>query len=277
MIENLGWIAEAHSLLFVPASQPERFPKASSSGADGIILDLEDGVADGDKQSALLNALSWLHPVHKAVIRINGFGTPWQDQELESLRNRGAVTVMLPKVESAEQVRLVREVLGPGSSIIPTIESARGLTNLADICAAPGVVRLGFGNVDLAKDLNVSAINRDALQYPRSAVVVQSRAHELAPPLDGVTLDVKNEEAVTEDALYAASMGFGGRICIHPAQVRATNEAFQPSASQLEWARRVVEMSHDAAVLVVDGQMVDKPVVDRARRMLDSARRRNVS
>lgn len=266
--ERRNWITEACSLLFVPANRPALFQTARDSGADGIILDLEDGVAEADKGSALDNALSWLESNDRAVIRVNGSGTPWQREELERLSSRGEVTVMVPKVESVKDVQVVAEALGAGSAIIATIESARGLVQLSEICSAPGVLRVGFGNVDMATDLGVSATDKAALEYSRSAVVVHSRAYGLAAPFDGITLDVKNEAAVMTDAAYAASMGFGGRICIHPAQVQSTNEMFRPSLSQLEWAARIVKSSHGSAVQVVEGQMVDKPLVERARRVL---------
>lgn len=265
---NSHWVTQACSLLFVPATRPDRFTKASKSGADGIILDLEDGVAEAQKSPARANALAWLESNDRTVIRVNGFGTPWQPKDLEWLASYGAVTVMVPKVESRDDIQVVAEALDPGSVIIACIESARGLSRLADICSAPGVVRLGFGNVDLATDLGVDAMDRTALQHSRSAVVVESRAHDLAPPLDGITLDAKDEEAARADSSYAASLGFGGRMCIHPSQVASINEAFQPSTSQLEWARKIVARSNESAVLLVEGQMVDKPVVERARRLL---------
>lgn len=270
--EEQNWVATARSLLFVPANRPDRFAKARNSGADGIILDLEDGVPEADKSVARANALSWLESDDRAAVRINGSGTPWQQKELEQLGGLGPVVVMVPKVENVRDVQVVAQALAAGSVIVATIETARGLINLAEICAATGVIRVGFGNADLATDLGVSASDRAALQSPRSAVVVQSRAHELAAPLDGVTLDVKNEAAVREDSAYAASMGFGGRICIHPAQVSATNDAFQPSVNELEWARRIMESEPGVAVQVVNGQMIDKPLVERARRILARSR-----
>ncbi|MGF0313472.1 HpcH/HpaI aldolase/citrate lyase family protein [Rhodococcus sp. IEGM1428] len=263
------WISGAKSLLFAPASRPERFDRADSSGADGIVLDLEDGVAEADKADALGNAITWLRNGSRAIVRINGSGTDWQLHELKRLGDLADVTVMVPKVETIGDINVVAAALRPGRhAIVATVETAWGLLNLPEICSAPSVVRIGFGNVDLATDLGVRATDRAALQYSRSAVVAHSRAFGLAAPLDGVTLDTKNETVVADDAAYAASLGFGGRICIHPAQVARTNEAFAPSASELEWAARVVAGSEHSAVGVIDGEMVDKPVVERARRIL---------
>lgn len=268
------WIRDVRTLLFVPGDRPERFPTAASSGADGIVLDLEDGVPDHNKAAARAHVAAWLPGDHRAVVRVNGAGTPWQADDLDCLAATGGpVLAMVPKAEGADDVVAVVRRLPRGSAVVPIVESARGLLNVPEICAVPTVVRVAFGNGDLGRDLGVDPSDTHALHYARSVVVVACRAHGLPQPLDGITLSAKDTEAVGRDARHAVAMGFGGKMCIHPAQVAAVHEAFAPSADTVAWARKVVASADTSAPMLVDGQMIDKPIVERARHIL--ARQKN--
>ena len=257
--------ALASTLLFVPGDRPGRFAKAVASGADGVILDLEDAVAAPDKDAARAHIAQWLTGGPAAVVRINAVDTPWFREDLMALRD-SACTVMLPKA-SAAGVAAVVEALGEQTRVLALVETATGVVQASSICALPQVIRLAFGSIDFSTELGVAADDREALLHARSTLVLASVAAGIAPPLDGVTTDVTSGEPARSDAAYASRLGFTGKLCIHPVQIAPVRSAFQPSPAQLSWARSVLESAARGASKV-DGHMVDAPVLERARRLL---------
>jgi len=255
-------------MLFVPGDRPDRFPKARASGADEIVLDLEDAVAPDAKAAAREHVSRWRATEGTGVVRINHPGSPWYEDDVAELADRPCV-VMLPKAASQEEIAGLMNRLAPGSCVIPLLESALGVLEARDICAAAGVVRGAFGNADLASDHGVDPADRSALAHARAATVLASAASRVAPPLDGVTIALTDDELLRADAEHAAGLGFTGKLCIHPRQVPIVNEVFSASPEELAWAREVVAAGD--SVTVVDGQMVDKPVIERARRLLARA------
>ncbi len=247
--------------LFVPASRSDRFAKAAASGADAVILDLEDAVAAADKDTARAALTADLGlPV---VLRINGAGTPWHQADLAAAARLSLAAVMLPKAEDAATVAAV--AASTGHKVIALIETARGLANARSIAVAAR--QLAFGSVDFCADLRCA--HESALLLPvRSELVLASRLAGVAPPLDGVTLRIDGPEAGT-DAAHARALGMAGKLCIHPRQVAAAQAAFAPSPAEIDWASRVLA-SGDGAV-AVDGEMVDEPVRARARAILNRA------
>ncbi|BBY16478.1 HpcH/HpaI aldolase/citrate lyase family protein [Mycolicibacterium litorale] len=258
-------IDTAGTLLFVPGDRPDRFRKAVDSGADLVVIDLEDAVPPAGKDAARRNVGRWLDAGHRCAVRINAFDTVEGDADLQWLTGRDC-PVMLPKAEDA---RRIVERLGD-HAVLALIETASGVLNAATVAAATPVRRLAFGSFDLAAHLGVAPEDRAALAAARSMLVLASAAAGLAPPLDGVTAAVTDNAALTEDIRYAVQLGFGGKLCVHPAQVPAAAAALAPSAADVAWAQRVIE-SEGSAVSVIDGRMVDKPVFDRARRILTAA------
>ena len=256
----------ASTLLFVPGDRPGRFAKAVASGADGVILDLEDAVAVPDKDAARSNVAQWLTGGLAAVVRINAFDTPWFTEDLAALR-RSACTVMLPKA-SAEGVAAVVESLGERARVLALVETAAGVVRASSICALPQVTRLAFGSIDFSTQIGVEPDDREALLHARSALVLASAAAGIAPPLDGVTTDLTSGDPAGSDAAYASRLGFTGKLCIHPIQVEPVNCAFEPTPAQLSWARSVLDSAAGGASKV-DGHMVDAPVLERARRLVD--------
>ncbi|MCV7226448.1 HpcH/HpaI aldolase/citrate lyase family protein [Mycolicibacterium komossense] len=256
----------ARTLLFVPGDRPGRFDKAKSSGADGVILDLEDAVAAPAKEEARAHVANWLTGGTAAVVRINAVDTPWFADDVAALRGTGC-TVMLPK-SSAEGIEAVGAVLGEQTRVIALVETAAGVMAASSVCAAPHVIRLAFGSIDFSTELGVAADDREALLHARSVLVLASVAAGLAPPLDGVTTDLTSGDQAGTDAAYASRLGFTGKMCIHPIQVEAVNSAFEPDPAQREWARTVLAGAAGGAAKV-DGHMVDAPVLERARRLLD--------
>ncbi|WP_317617322.1 HpcH/HpaI aldolase/citrate lyase family protein [Streptomyces antnestii] len=254
-------LAAARTLLFVPGHRPDRFEKAAAAGADAVIIDLEDAVAPDGKDAARRHAADWLARGRDAVVRINAPGTPWWDADLDLVTAFGC-PVMLPKAEDTDAIARIAEVC----AVIPLVETAAGIERALDVCRAPGVVRAAFGSVDLATELGVRHDDTLALAYARSRLVIAGAAAGVAPPLDGVTTALDDADTLAEDIHHARRLGFGGKLCIHPRQLPAVAEAFAPSEKELAWARKVLAAGD--AVSAVDGVMVDRPVRERARRLL---------
>lgn len=263
--------------LFVPGTRPERFGKALASGADAVVLDLEDAVASDDKALARNAIADWFRTASadeqsRAVVRINDAASPWFDDDLAALRNSGGRSVLLPKAESAQQVAATLAAL-PGASVLALIESARGVAGV-DTVAAAGVSRLVFGTLDFALDLGIE-IEDDAsgLAYAAGRIAIASRVAGLPAPVAGVTPQLDDRKRLLDDLASARALGFGAKLCIHPSQVEPIHSALRPSAGALAWAQRVLAAdagSPGAARL--DGRMVDRPVVLQAQRTLALAR-----
>lgn len=161
--------------------------------------------------------------------------------------------------------RVARDV-----SIIALVESAVGLANLPAVLASSGVVAVAFGSVDFSLDLGC-AHDRLTLLAARSEIVWRSRAASRAAPIDGVTTDLSNLDITEDDARHAMKMGFGGKMAIHPRQIEPIGNAFRPSENEIAWARDIVGAASSGEAIKVNGEMVDRPVIERARRMLRRA------
>lgn len=277
----------ARSALFVPATRADRIAKALSSGADAVIVDLEDAVAPQDKDSARAALEQALAPGLDARsvatrdgasatvplwVRVNAV-VPWMNADLALCARFAAVqAVMVPKAESPEQLQLAFEASG-GKPLVALIETAQGFAQRDAIAAHPAVMRLAFGSIDFQVDLGIAGED-DALLMFRSALVLASRLANVPAPLDGVTVEVNDTSRVDADAQRARRLGFGGKLCIHPNQVGPVNAAFSPSAVEIDWALRVVAAIEAAggAAVAVDGKMVDKPVLLRAQALLAQRR-----
>lgn len=256
--------------MFVPGDRPDRFAKAVGSGADVVVLDLEDAVAVADKGAARTAVNEFLATGAEVVVRVNGTDSEWFAEDVAALVG-ARCAVMVPKAHDVPQLRAVAAGLAPGTPLIPLIETAAGVGAAAEICGVGTVVRAAFGSIDLGAELGVDPEVHEALLYARSAVVLGSAAAGCAAPLDGVTTDLLADGRLAEDVAHADRLGFGGKLCIHPSQVALVNERFSPSAAEMQWARRVVAEASDGRACVIDGKMVDRPVVARAVRMLARA------
>lgn len=256
--------------LFVPGTRSERFSKALDSGADAVIIDLEDAVGHEEKAAARGAVAANLPSRGRLLLRINGRGTPWHEEDLALARTLKLAGVILPKSESAADVEAVATAL-EGVPLIALVESARGLAEARAMAGARGVARLAFGSIDFAVDLGC-AHTRPALAAARAELVFAARLAGQDGPIDGVTFDIANAAATLEDAAHAAELGFAGKLCVHPRQVAPARKGFAPAPEDLAWARRVVEgFAAGGSVVKIDGAMVDAPVRLRAERILARA------
>ncbi|WP_055336630.1 HpcH/HpaI aldolase/citrate lyase family protein [Ralstonia solanacearum] len=258
----------ARSYLFVPADRPERFAKAQAAGADAVILDLEDAVSSDDKDRARHHLADYLDAGGTGIVRINGIGTPWCDDDLRLCTLPGVRAIVVPKAGGADDVAAVRACVPAPVALLPLIETARGMAHANAIAAAQGVARLLFGTVDFRTELGIDGDEAELLAF-RSMLVLASALAGIEPPVDGVTLDLDDVAALQAACARSRRLGFGAKLCIHPRQVGTVNQAFGPSAAELEWARRVIERAGSSpGAFQLDGKMVDAPVIQRAARLL---------
>ena len=266
-----------HSLpityLFVPGNRPERFAKALATAAGAVILDLEDAVAPEDKAAARSAIRDWCAgagaQAKPVMLRINDEATPWHADDLALAETAGIRALMLPKCENPEQIKRVLEKIGAGASVLALIETARGVHN-AEAIAASGASRIAFGTLDYMLDLDLSGDER-GLEYASARIAHASRLAGIASPVAGVTPAIDAAQ-VAADLAFARAFGFGAKLCIHPAQVEAVRRAMMPTDEQIAWARRVIAATeNNAGAVKVDGKMVDRPVILKAQRILDTA------
>lgn len=261
------------SFLFVPGNRPERFAKALESGADAIIIDLEDAVAPASKDEARDVVAAWLSPERPVLIRVNARDTPWFDRDAQLGKLRGVAGIVLPKAESAADIIALVSRTKSRMPVFPLIESAKGMFNALEIAKAPYVHQLMFGTLDFCADMNM-VTDDDVLDPFRANLAMISRVAGIGAPIDGVTPAIDDDYALKNETLNGKRRGFAGKLCIHPKQVRTINECYAPSESELAWAKRILDAFSNAngAAIAVDGKMVDRPVVLRAQTILEGAR-----
>lgn len=268
-------LAFSSNFLFVPGTRPERFLKALDSGANAVVLDLEDAVPEEDKELAR-NAIRTAWPTFSAeqknrlVIRSNSPGSKFYAADLILAQELNVACILIPKSESQDEVNGAALIL-PNTAIIPMIETAIGLDQLREIANSNQVIRLALGNLDLQADLGMICDQDETqLQTARYQIVLASRLAQIAPPIDGVTPSTDDVERINRDAKRAKAMGFGGKLCIHPKQVSIVKSAFMPSQDELAWAQRVIDAdkASKGGAVKLDGRMIDRPVVLLAQRTL---------
>ena len=271
------------SLLFTPGLRVDRFSKALSGDADMVCIDLEDGVAPDFKSEARDKAIPALFDTALGstggraarAMRINPIKTQLGMRDMLALCEFGKAppALLLPKIESPEDVRWVGELLdGAGyaeTRLMAIIETGRALEAALEIASAsPRIDTLLFGAADLSADLG-SSLDWDALHYARGRAVHAASSANL-DLIDVPHLDIKDEDGLRREAHLAQRMGFTGKAAIHPVQIGPINEVFSPSAETVEYARRVLEAyeASDAGVALLNGKVVEMPVVRAMRRAL---------
>ena len=256
----------ARSWLLVPGSAPDLAERVVASAADVVVVDLEDGVASGDKGDARRALVAVAEAGLRPWVRIGDAVSDEWRTDVALLRGRELVAgVVLAKVEASRHVRRTLDALFGALPIVALVESARGVEASLEIAETPGVVRLAFGSGDFRRDTG-AADDPLALLYARSRLVSASRAADLPGPIDGPT--VHRESSVLEDASrHAASLGMSGRLCLREEQVGAVNAAMSPSATDLAWAFDVLDTLERCGIR--DGS--DLPRIARARAICDAA------
>ncbi|MRT29392.1 CoA ester lyase [Herbaspirillum sp. CAH-3] len=272
-------ITTASSYLFVPANRPERYERALESGADAVIVDLEDAVALPQKEEARATLARWLRgngPQPRLWVRINAADTVWHGDDLLTFSALSMAGIVLPKAEDPKTLSAIARRLGPGRGLIALIESAAGLAAMREIAAVPGVQRLAFGSIDAQVDLGMQCgPEEEELMHFRIEMVMASRLAGIAPPIDGVTTDFNDDAFLTRMVQRARRMGFGAKLCIHPRQVEAVRRGFMPSEQELVWAEEVMAAvrASDGGAISLKGKMIDKPVILQAEKFLHQAGR----
>ncbi len=265
--------SSVRTLLFVPGDRPDRFAKAVAARPGVVMVDLEDAVPAEAKDTARRAVVGELRSGRVHGVRINAVGTEWHEADLASVSEMPCV-VMLPKAQDPAAVAAVAANLAPGSALVALVETAAGILTAPAVAAASGVARLAFGSFDLAAELGVSPEDWEAMAACRAALVLASAAANIAAPIDGVTAAVGDHDALSSDVQRARRLGYSAKLCVHPRQVAIAAAALAPTEDELRWATAVMEAAESAAgsVVMVEGRMVDKPVVSRAARIVASAR-----
>jgi citrate lyase subunit beta / citryl-CoA lyase len=274
-------IRPRRSVLYMPGSNARALEKARSLPADGLILDLEDAVAPDAKEAAREQVVAALrqggYGHRETVVRVNGLATPWGHADLVAAATAGADAVLIPKVESADTVRQSLAVVDAagapaGLRLWCMMETPRGMLHAEEIAASdPRIACLVMGTSDLAKELNAAHTPlRLPLLTALGLCLLAAKGYGLAI-LDGVHLDLQDEEGFWNSCVQGAELGFDGKTLIHPRQIEPANAAFAPSEAEVARARRIIE-AHAAAVregrgvVVVDGRLVENLHVAEAHR-----------
>ena len=273
-------VKAARSLLFLPATSPQLLPKATERGADALIVDLEDAVPPARKAEARPMATAALRDLAargaELLLRVNAEQTLWEE-DIAAIPPGIALTVMLPKVESAAQVEALATALaarGQDAAIAALVETPRGVLEAARIAtASPRLCALGFGAEDYAAAIGLAPAPV-SLSVPAQMVGVAAHAHGLAFwGLAGSVAETADMDAFGALVRLSRQLGFTGTVCIHPRQVPVANEGFGPTPEEIAWAGRVVAAAEEArargqGAVLLDGRMIDRPIEDRARRWL---------
>ena len=272
------------SVLFTPGDEPEMMRKALEGDADVVVFDLEDAVAPDRKEAAREAVEEVLYDVPEgapeAWVRLNPFGGDIDGRDDLDAIDAEPSCFVVPKAGSAEDVEAVAEALeesGTDTGVVPIVESAAGVVNAAEVATASRVSAVVFGAEDLAADLGATRTSEgEEVIYARQKVVAAATAAEVEA-IDTLWTEFRDEEGLREDTERGISLGYDGKLAIHPAQVEVINDAFTPDARKVEWAERILEAKEEAeergkGVFEVDGEMVDAPLVEQARTVKHRAR-----
>ena len=291
--------AVLRSFLFAPGNHARRVEKALALGADAVILDLEDAVAVAEKigtRKTVLEALARPRRC-KGYVRVNGLTTPWCLGDLLAIVQPGVDGIVLPKVESASDLRIADWLIGNlererglpagGIDLMPIIETATGFAQLDRILDMRGLTvhsgacrakRVSFGAGDFTHDVGMTwTPGEEELADLRVRLIVASRAAGLEAPIDTVWIHLQDAQAMRRSVERSLRMGFQGRLCIHPDQVSLVHEVFTPTAAEIARAERLVQAFQKAeaeglAAIQVDGVFVDYPIVHRAQKILATSK-----
>jgi citrate lyase subunit beta/citryl-CoA lyase len=269
----------ARSWLFVPATRRDRFAKAEASGADRIIIDLEDAVSTDAKDEARESLVDAALPTRVPVyVRVNGAPTPWFERDVAVASALRIAGILLPKADSPDDVARAASRLPSAFLIVPIVETAAGVWNVLAVAQAPHVERVVFGALDFQLDTGMSD-EGGAYDFIRSRVAIASRVAKVGAPIDSVCLSLSDESLIAADAARGRRFGCCGKLCVHPTQVRVSNGIFRPTDEEIQWARSILaeRASRPAdAVFSHRGGLVDRPVIERAMQIAAMAERLSI-
>jgi citrate lyase subunit beta / citryl-CoA lyase len=263
------------SLLFVPGHRLELLAKVPRWQPDAVVIDLEDAVAEPDKDAArqAMAQADLTVPGSPVLIRVNAPGTPWHDDDVKACVGSSVASIVVPKAEDLEVLAGLQQRLeGSGREIglLLGIESALGVARARELLATPGVDGAYFGAEDFLADMGGRhSANGLEVLYARSEVVLAGRLAGV-PVIDQAVVAVEDDAAFTADAEEGRALGYAGKLCVHPRQVPLAHAAFSPTDTEVAAARRVLEATADG-VAVVDGQMVDAVHIRLARQVIERA------
>ncbi|MDD4194554.1 MAG: CoA ester lyase [Acholeplasmataceae bacterium] len=277
------------SLLFIPSNSPAMLQNADIFGADGVIFDLEDAVSIHEKDAArtLLDTFLSMYPLNhlEIIVRINQIESSIQSKELELIISDKIDTIMLPKATVSSTMILIGQLkkieiekkLTKKIQIIPIIEMAESVLEVKDIAKLERVNGLLLGAEDLASDLEVSrSIDSLEILMPRAFTILAAKANKI-DAIDTPFIHKDDEDGLMKDAKFAKQLGMNAKACIHPNQVEIINDIFSPSKDEIKQAQRIIEAYHKPenmhkGAFSLDGKMVDKPIIDRALKLIDKAK-----
>jgi citrate lyase subunit beta/citryl-CoA lyase len=264
------------ALLFCPADRPDRYAKALAA-ADGVILDLEDGVGAASKEAARQSLLAHPQDPDRVIVRVNAVGTAEFEADIAALRTTAYRMIMLPKAESRSQLDLIAQ-LGDWQ-VLALVESSMGILRAQEIAEAPSVFAILWGAEDLMASMRGRSSRhpdgsyRAVALHARNMTLLAATAHgKLA--VDAIYANIGDLEGLAREAEDAAASGFALKACIHPSHVAVIRDAFRADEKQVAWARRVLaaatEGGQDGGAVKVDGQMIDAPLLRQAEAILAS-------
>ncbi len=273
--------------LFAPGNHPRKVEKVFDTGTDVVILDLEDAVAISEKvatRSVVVEALQRPRKC-RGYVRVNALDTEFTFDDVEAVVAQGVDGIVLPKVERPADLQMVdwmmtslerqRGLPEGGIDLMPIIETGKGVANVREICGAGGrLKRVAFGAGDYTRDMAIEwTMHEGELAHARAEIVLASRINDLQPPIDTVFIHINEHEHFKNSAVLARQFGYQGKMCIHPNQIAATNDAFTPTAEEVAWSRKVITAFQEAeaagsASIQVEGYFVDYPIVVKAERVV---------
>ena len=279
------------ALLYMPGDNWKMIIKSVTLGVDSICMDMEDGTAINKKAEARATIAKALQELDfgasEKLARINSVGSGWEKDDIEAVLPHHPDGIVIPKVESFEQVEWASKIIEDAElkngwkvnsiRILIGVETAKGILNLKEIAAHPRLDAIIFGGEDFAASIGaVRTTDAVELLYARQAVIVACAAYDLQP-IDIVTIDYKDLEALKVESEFGARLGFSGKQVIHPNQVPVVQEAFTPSAEAITYARRIVEtfeasQKEGKGAYSLDGKMIDMPLLKNAQKVLARAR-----
>ncbi len=281
------------SLLFIPANAPAMLQNADIFSSDAVIFDLEDAVLLSEKDAANQLLKSFLetfnHLTIEKIVRINPVDSNFYETDLNMIVSKHLDTIMLPKATISSVLSLSRSLdrlekklkLTKQINIIPIIELARSIIEVDEIANNPRVNGLLLGAEDLATDLEVERTTLgNEIFYARSKVIIAAKAHKI-DAIDTPFTHTTDEIGLLNDSMFAKSLGMNAKACIHPLQIEVVNSVFSPSEKEISFALKIIEaqklaINEQKGAFSVDGKMIDKPIIERAQKLLEKAKQWNL-